>query len=99
MKGIRKILIGCIALLVIYFGVLIAFQTRVIGSPERKIEGIEEKGISFDELTVPEGIKVVGIGEATHGNCEFQTAKLEMLQKQVQTGAWHLRCQRVRLQR
>ena len=89
MKGIRKILIGCIALLVIYFGVLIAFQTRVIGSPERKIEGIEEKGISFDELTVPEGIKVVGIGEATHGNCEFQTAKLEMLQKQVQTGVCH----------
>ena len=86
MNTFKKLFIGSIALIAVYFGLIIVFQSGLIGSSARKIDGIEEKGISFEELTIPEDIKVVGIGEATHGNSEFQTAKLLMLQKQVETG-------------
>lgn len=89
MKTIKVIFASCLAIVVLYFGLLISLKCGLIGSPARKLEGIEEKGISFDELTIPEDIKAVGIGEATHGNCEFQTAKLEMLKKQVETGKCH----------
>lgn len=89
MKKYKKIRAGFIALIVIYFAVLLVLRSGLIGSPEKKLEEIENVGESFDELEIPEGIKVVGIGEATHGNCEFQTAKLEMLQKLVETGKCH----------
>lgn len=89
MKKYKMIFAGCAALVAVYLGLMLAFKCGLIGSPARKLDGIEEKGISFEELTIPEDIKVVGIGEATHGNCEFQTAKLEMLKKQVETGKCH----------
>ncbi|MCR4690722.1 MAG: erythromycin esterase family protein [Lachnospiraceae bacterium] len=54
--------------------------------PEKKISGIEEAGKSFSEFTIPKDVRVIGIGEATHGNCEFQTAKKEVLEKVVDCG-------------
>lgn len=41
---------------------------------------------SIDEMTIPENARVIGIGEATHGNVEFQTLKLAVLQKMVEQG-------------
>lgn len=35
-------------------------------------------------LTVPEGTQIVALGEATHGNAEFQQLKLEVFRKLVQ---------------
>lgn len=89
MKTYKKLLFGSVVFLILYFGLLIIFQSGLVGSSARKIDDIESKGLSFDELHVPDDIKVVGIGEATHGNCEFQTVKLEVLQKQVETGKCH----------
>ena len=89
MKRFKIIFISCVALVVLYLGLMLAFKFKLIASPARKLDGIEDKAITFEELTIPEDVKVVGIGEATHGNCEFQTAKLEMLKKQVETGKCH----------
>ena len=89
MKKFRKLLIGTIIFAVLYIGILTCFLTGVIGSYKRKIDGIEKYGESFEELQIPADAKVVGIGEATHGNCEFQVDKLRMLQKLVETGRCH----------
>lgn len=37
-------------------------------------------------LTVPEGAQIVALGEATHGNAEFQQLRLEVLQRLVTCG-------------
>ena len=58
-------------------------------NPDKKIEGIEGKGISFEDFIIPSDVKVVGIGEATHGNREFQIAKKEVLEKLVNEGKCH----------
>ncbi|MCR4929378.1 MAG: erythromycin esterase family protein [Lachnospiraceae bacterium] len=68
--------------------VLLVLRTGIFNTPKR-IEGIEEIAVSFDDLKIPEGTKVVGIGEATHGNVEFQEIKLQMLQKLVNEGTAH----------
>ncbi|MCR5213320.1 MAG: erythromycin esterase family protein [Eubacterium sp.] len=56
---------------------------------ERKIDGIENIGTSFQDFEIPTDVKVVGIGEGTHGNSEFQTIKLSVFQKMVQNGSCH----------
>ena len=71
MKRFKIIFISCVALVVLYLGLMLAFKFKLIASPARKLDGIEDKAITFEELTIPEDVKVVGIGEATHGNCEF----------------------------
>ena len=38
-----------------------------------------EMSKSFAEFKIPDDVKVVGIGEATHGNREFQIVKGEVL--------------------
>lgn len=41
---------------------------------------------SIDEIKIPENARIIGIGEATHGNVEFQMLKLTVLQKMVAEG-------------
>ena len=79
------LILGAFALLIIS---LIVLKTGIFNRPYH-IKGIEEVGVSFDELKIPENTKVVGIGEATHGNAEFQEAKLDMLKKLVNNGTCH----------
>ena len=89
MEKYRKVLIGATIFTVLYLGILLLIMNGVFLPVVKKINGIEEKGQTFEELTIPENVKVVGIGEASHGNAEFQTAKLLMLRKLVETGKCH----------
>ena len=89
MKKYRLLLTGLLIFAVVYIGLLVALVSGTIGSTTKKIDGIEKYAQTFEELKIPEDAKVVGIGEATHGNCEFQTDKLRMLQKLVETGKCH----------
>jgi Erythromycin esterase homolog len=89
MKTFNRILIVICIFSVIYLGILFTVMSGAIGGTERKLDDIEQYGQTLDELVIPEGTKVVGIGEASHGNCEFQTAKLDMLKKQVEAGVCH----------
>ena len=43
-------------------------------------EELKKYAKAVADLTVPEGVKIIALGEATHGNCEFQTLKLEVFQ-------------------
>lgn len=55
---------------------------------EKKMEKIEDfatYATSVQEIVIPEGVKVVALGEATHGNVEFQQLKKEVFQQLVET--------------
>jgi len=89
MKKFNKLLVFICAFSVIYIGILLLLANKIIGSSARKISDIEKYGQSVEELEIPDDIKVVGIGEATHGSCEFQTIKLTMLQNMIKKGKCH----------
>ena len=80
LKKIGKVI--AVLFLVLILGLAI-LDIYLIKKPEiqakRKIEGIDEIACGIKELTVPENAKVIGLGEATHGNAEFQELKLEVL--------------------
>ena len=86
MKKYRYTGIIMIALIVLFMGTLLLLRNATVFSAERKIEGIEEAAIGFEELNIPKDVRVVGIGEATHGNKEFQTVKKEVFEKLVKDG-------------
>ena len=51
----------------------------------KKIETFSQNVKAVDELTVPEGARVIALGEATHGNKEFQHLKLSVFKRLVET--------------
>lgn len=89
MKKYKAILITILGIITAFIVVMVLMKTGVLFSSASKIEGIEAIGTSFEEMAIPADAKVVAIGEATHGNREFQTVKLEMLQKMVSEGSCH----------
>jgi len=88
MKSFQNKVYIFLGVFVLSIATLLVLRTGVFNTPKR-IKGIEEIGVSFENFKIPEGIKVVGIGEATHGNAEFQEVKLQMLQKLVKEGNCH----------
>ena len=54
----------------------------------KKVETISDfssYAIKVDEITIPENVRIVGLGEATHGNVEFQELKLDVFSRLVET--------------
>lgn len=49
-----------------------------------KIPNVRDYAVSVGSLTIPDSAKVVSLGEASHGNVEFQELKLTVLKKLVQ---------------
>lgn len=44
------------------------------------VDGVEFK----DDIVIPEGKRIIALGEATHGNKEFQELKLNVFKKLVE---------------
>ena len=73
MKRITSsVLIFCV------FSLLLSFFS------DSKIEGFEESAVAVSELTVPDNAQIIALGEATHGNVEFQQLKLDVLKVLVE---------------
>ena len=72
-------LIPIIAAAVVVAGVL-AFTLKKPG----KIDGFENAATTVKGIEIPEGTRIVALGEATHGNKEFQELKLEVFQTLVE---------------
>ncbi|WP_062551702.1 erythromycin esterase family protein [Peptoniphilus phoceensis] len=53
-------------------------------SARKNISDIEDYGKMVSEINLDDYIKVVGLGEATHGNSDFQDLKLEVLKTLVE---------------
>ena len=80
MKKIGKVM--AILFLVLMLG-LAALDIYLIKMPELrakvKIDGIEDVACKIEDLTIQVNVKVIGLGEASHGNAEFQELKREVL--------------------
>lgn len=89
MKTFKKILkffvitVFSIALLAGLADAAWVFLSRLLSA--RKIAEVDSVAKNVEDLTVPESAKVIALGEATHGNKEFQELRLEVLKHLVQT--------------
>ena len=86
MKRYRFVFFVSIAISVIFIAMLAGLKCTTVFSAEKKLEGIEEVAQTFEEFEIPSDVRVVGIGEATHGNREFQLVKKDVLEKVVNDG-------------
>lgn len=50
----------------------------------RRIPEVERYAVSVSELPVPQTARIVSLGEASHGNVEFQALKLSVFQRLVE---------------
>lgn len=71
---------------VIFIALLSILKYTNAFSKVQKLDGIEDVAQNFDEFEIPKDVRVVGIGEATHGNREFQLVKKAVLEKVVNEG-------------
>ena len=83
MKVLKKIgKVMAVLFLVLMLG-LAALDIYMIKMPELrakvKIDGIEDVACRIEDMAIHENVKVIGLGEASHGNAEFQELKLEVL--------------------
>ena len=53
------------------------------------VEAFQKYAQPVEKLTIPEGKKIIALGEATHGNAEFQLLKLDVFKKMVED--YHVR--------
>lgn len=79
-KKLWKILLA-LALLTL-FGIFV-FQNYDRWIASKKIDGLEKYAEKVNDISLSEDIDIVAIGEATHGNKEFQDLKLELFQELV----------------
>ena len=83
MKVLKKIIkIAVLLFLALILG-LTALDIYMIKKPEldakKKIDGMEDSARQVEDLTIDEKANVIGLGEAAHGNAEFQALKLDVL--------------------
>lgn len=83
MKVLKKIgKVMAILFLILMVG-LAVLDIYLIKMPELrakvKIDGIEDVACRTEDMAIHENVKVIGLGEASHGNAEFQELKLEVL--------------------
>lgn len=56
------------------------------GKETKAVEGIEHYVAGIEDIEVPAEAKIIGLGEATHGNIELQNLKKEVFQVLVENG-------------
>lgn len=84
-KKIFKGILICLVSLIIFIGIGDFLWINLPKLNARKdISDIEDYGKMVSEINLDNHIKVVGLGEATHGNSDFQDLKLEVLQTLVE---------------
>lgn len=83
MRVLKKIIKVLLLLFLVLVLGLAALDIYMIKKPEldakKKIDGMKELACPVEDLTISEKAKVIGLGEATHGNAEFQELKLDVL--------------------
>lgn len=72
-------LLGVMALAALVFMRFGGFGTGENVNPEEFLAYAEP----MENITVPESAKIIALGEATHGNAEFQQLKLEVFKQMV----------------
>ena len=76
----KKVVIGIIAAVVVIAGIFVALKMK----KPAKMKDFESQVTTIDGIEIPEGTRIVALGEAAHGNKEFQSLKLEVFQELVE---------------
>ena len=73
-------LLGTIVLMAFIFMYFGGFSTGENADPQEFIQYAQ----SVDHIKVPENVRIIALGEATHGNVEFQQLKLDLFKQMVE---------------
>lgn len=89
MKVLVKIFKGLITVILVLLLLIAALDAAWVFEPQvkasKKISDIGDYGKAGYEVEIPEGVSIVALGEATHGNAEFQELKLSVFKHLVDT--------------
>ena len=77
---IRYILLGAMFAALLLFIVFMRFGGFSTGEAAN-VDELQEYALPVEALSIPEEKKIIALGEATHGNVEFQRLKLEVFKK------------------
>jgi len=81
LKKIGKVLL--IIILVIAIALTVGLNIKTVLSAHKNKDVIAA-ATPVADLTIPEGVQIVGLGEATHGSVQFQESKLEVFKLLVE---------------
>ena len=84
MRKILKIVLIIAVLLVVGMIAVVMFQMyKPVLDASKEIDEVDDYALSVTDKLVDRDVKVIGFGEATHGNKEFQELKLDVLKTLV----------------
>lgn len=82
-KVIAIIVAGALAAAIVAGAIFSAYGGFTTG-PCADIAEVEKYEKDIDQIQIPEGTRIIALGEATHGNKEFQELKLEVFKHVVE---------------
>ena len=87
-KGSNKHTLRWILLMLIFGGIVVLYFYGYFGG-FKKVKPIDNEEFakytgSISDITIPDSVRIIGLGEATHGNVEFQQLKLDVFKLMVE---------------
>ena len=75
-------------LLMLFFGAIFVLYFHAYFGGLKKVEPIDTKEFAtyagnVSDITIPDSVRIIALGEATHGNAEFQQLKLDVFKLMV----------------
>ena len=81
LKKIGKVLLVILAIISVALVIGLNYKT-VMAS--HKIKDVVDAAVPVDGIEIPDNVRIVGLGEASHGSKEFQELKLDVLKMLVE---------------
>ena len=89
MKGLWKVIKILLIVGICFILLICAADAAWVKLPEmqaaKQVEDVANYRKQIDEISLPAGTRIVALGEATHGNAEFQELKLSVFRHLVET--------------
>ena len=87
-KGSKKHTLRWILLMLFFSGIVVLYFYTYFGG-FKKVKPIDTREFAMyagdvSDITIPDSVRIIGLGEATHGNTEFQQLKLDVFKLMVE---------------
>ena len=87
-KGSKKHTLRWILLMLFFGGIVVLYFYTYFGG-FKKVKPIDTREFAMyagdvSDITIPDSVRIIGLGEATHGNTEFQQLKLDVFKLMVE---------------
>lgn len=82
-KIIKIVIITAITVIVGIFAVVMFQMYKPVIDASEPIDGVKDYALCITDELLDRDVKIIGVGEATHGNKEFQELKLDVLKTLV----------------